>query len=225
MTSDDLDTRIAALERRVPVDPAPPELASARRRARRRALALMAAPVLILAIAATAVAGANLVGTYVIGPTGPVDPALAGAGLECMTPPEAAAWLASHGYVTVVWDTVDVTASGEAAPVDAMVAPPLPSGAPEQVTVVTAGDGSVIGTGPDGGGRTAVTGDAVGQAPGDPPGIAITLPATGAAHGMLGATTPPAEGVVIVGNVIDGTLHMLVDETDGATRPATCPAK
>jgi hypothetical protein len=225
MTPDDLDTRIAALERRVPVDAAPPDIAPARRRTRRRALALTAAPVLVPAIAATAVAGVNLVGTYVIGPTGPVDPALAGAGLECMTPPEAAAWLASHGYDAVVWDTVDVTAGGETIPLDAQVAPPLPSGAPEQVTVVAIGDGGIIGTVPDGAGTITVTGDAVGQAPEESPGIAITLPATGAAHGMLGATTPPAEGVVIVGNVIDGTLHMLVDETDGATRPATCPAK
>jgi hypothetical protein len=225
MTSDDLDARLVAIERRVPVDAPPPDVAPARRRTRRRALALTLAPVLVLAIAATAVAGANLVGTYVIGPTGPVDPALAGAGLECMTPPEAAAWLASHGYDTVVWDTVDVTAGGETVPVDAQVAPPLPSGAPEQVTVVAGGDGSVVGAVPDGGGGITVTGDAVGQAPDGSPGIAITLPATGAAHGTLGATTPPAAGVVIVGNVIDGTLHMLVDETPGAVRPATCPAK
>jgi hypothetical protein len=34
-----------------------------------------------------------------------IDDDIAKARLECMTPPEAATWLADHGYKNVVWDT------------------------------------------------------------------------------------------------------------------------
>jgi hypothetical protein len=60
MSTEDLDTRLSALEARVPVDVGPPLAAEPRRR-RRSALALVAAPILVLAIGATAIAGVGVI--------------------------------------------------------------------------------------------------------------------------------------------------------------------
>jgi hypothetical protein len=106
MTHDDLDDRLAAIEGRVPVEARPPALAESRRR-RRSVLALVAAPILVLAIGATAIAGPAVIRIITTSSTGTldVDDAIAHAGLECMTPPQAARWLSEHGYDRVVWST------------------------------------------------------------------------------------------------------------------------
>jgi len=73
-------------------------------------------PLLILGMVATAAAGAVVVGQLAIGREGIQNPGqpLAGAHMECMTPPEAAAFLAEHGYPDVVWqvEAGDPTAGG-----------------------------------------------------------------------------------------------------------------
>lgn len=113
MTTDDLDLdpRLAALEGRVPVDEAPPVTAEATGRRRRSMVALAAAPILVLVIAATAFAGAAATGLIAFGAPGVENPGqpLAGANLECMTPPQAAAYLTAHGYTNVVWQ-IETTA-------------------------------------------------------------------------------------------------------------------
>jgi hypothetical protein len=103
MTTTDLVTRLAALEARVP---APSRPALPVEGARRRRLAPIAlAPVLVLALAATAVAGGAIVGRLAEGHPGIENPGqpMAGAGMACMTPPEAAAALAAHGFTRVDW--------------------------------------------------------------------------------------------------------------------------
>jgi hypothetical protein len=67
---------------------------------------------MVLALAATATAGAAVVrlATGSPGVENPGQP-LAGANLECMTPPEAAAYLAAHGFDRVTWQVE----SGDAA--------------------------------------------------------------------------------------------------------------
>jgi hypothetical protein len=191
MDHDDIATRLAAAEARIPVEAGPPVPADARRR-RRSALALVAAPVLVLALAATAIAGAGAIG-MIVGTTGsePMDPELLGAGLECMTPPEAAAWLAANGYDQVVWESGGTIGSGT------IQVGPEPSDLP----VIDPGAGGPVPSlgAPEGSGRAS----------------------TG---GASGSTTPPEDGIVSPGPMIDGTLHMIVDTTPGAARPATCPA-
>lgn len=106
--TDELDTRLAAMEARVP---APTTPWGAPRRRPGRLASLAAAPVLVLALAATAVAGVA-VAQLAQGTPGVENPGqpLAGANLECMTPPQAAAYLAAHGYPDVMWqvETGDV---------------------------------------------------------------------------------------------------------------------
>ena len=111
MTSDtklDLDhalaTRLQALEASAPSTDRPPTL-PARRRPGRLAASMAMAPVLALAIAATTAAGALVVSGLVRGYPGIENPGqpLAGAHMECMTPPEAAAFLAAHGFTRVDW--------------------------------------------------------------------------------------------------------------------------
>lgn len=74
---------------------------------------MTAAPVLVLAMVATAAAGAVVVGNLTGQAEGIENPGqpLAGARMECMTPPQAAAFLAAHGYTDVVWqvETGDVS--------------------------------------------------------------------------------------------------------------------
>jgi len=100
----DLDRRLAALEARAQGRDDPPGLPAARRR-RRVAVPIALAPVLVLVLVATVAAGAVVVRGLVTGREGIENPGqpLAGAQLECMTPREAAAFLAAHGYPDVVW--------------------------------------------------------------------------------------------------------------------------
>ncbi len=103
----DLTARLAALEARVPATVLPPALPDRPGR-RRFAVSMAMGPALVFAIVATAAAGAagavvvsNLVRGYE-GIQNPGQP-LAGAHMECMSPPEAAAFLAAHGFTDVDW--------------------------------------------------------------------------------------------------------------------------
>lgn len=102
-TDVDLDSRLRALEARAPGRDDAPDLLPVRRRGRFAAPLAMAS-ILVLAMVATA-AGAVLVRTIAEGHEGIENPGqpLAGANMECMSPPEAAAFLAAHGYRDVVW--------------------------------------------------------------------------------------------------------------------------
>lgn len=99
-----LDGRLAAMEARVPAAAQPPALPDARRRGR-FAASLAMAPVLVLGLVATAAAGAAVVANLAHGYPGIQNPGqpMAGVHMECMTPREAAAALAAHGFTTVVW--------------------------------------------------------------------------------------------------------------------------
>jgi hypothetical protein len=111
MTEDlELRRRLALMESRVPAD-TPPALALARRH--HYPVSMAVAALLVLAVAATAVAGAALSGP-VRGYPGIENPGqpLAGARMECMSPPQAAAFLAGHGYTDVIWQ---VEAGGDKA--------------------------------------------------------------------------------------------------------------
>ncbi|MFH1475021.1 MAG: hypothetical protein ABIG85_04100 [Chloroflexota bacterium] len=119
MSPDDLDTRLAALEARAPGRDDPPDVPRSERRGR-LATPLVLAPVLVLAMVASAAAGGAVVATLVQGSPGvqsypgvqnPGQP-LEGANLECMSPPEAAAYLADHGFAAVVWQ-VESGVAGE----------------------------------------------------------------------------------------------------------------
>jgi hypothetical protein len=101
---DDLHDRLAALEARVPADTTPPTL-PARRRRGRFAVPIALAPVFVLAIVATAAAGAVVVANLAEEQEGIQNPGqpLAGADMECMSPPEADAFLADHGFADVDW--------------------------------------------------------------------------------------------------------------------------
>jgi hypothetical protein len=98
----ELRDRLASIESRIPAFPAP-ELATARRH--HFSLSVASAGLLVLAFAAT-VAGAVVVSGLTAGQApgieNPGQP-LEGARMECMTPPDAAAFLAAHGYTDVVW--------------------------------------------------------------------------------------------------------------------------
>lgn len=122
MTDDlDLRRRLAEMESRVPASP-PPALPSSRRHYYPVALAV--AVTLILGLAATALAGGVLSPNQPEPTSAPRTPEtaretqtdvtgypgiensgqpLAGARMECMTPRQAADFLASHGYTDVVW--------------------------------------------------------------------------------------------------------------------------
>lgn len=106
MDSDDLDLtqRLIRLEASVPAVGRPPILTRGRR-AGRFAVSLAMAPALALAMVATAVAGAVVVANLAEGRPGIQNPGqpLAGAGMECMSPPDAAAFLTEHGFDDVVW--------------------------------------------------------------------------------------------------------------------------
>ncbi|MGA3057421.1 MAG: hypothetical protein ABSE70_05205 [Candidatus Limnocylindrales bacterium] len=98
----DLKDRLTAIEGRAPAFE-PPPLAARRRRP--LALSLAAATLLVLVVATTAVAGVAVVSGMVRGYPGIENPGqpLAGATMECMSPPQAAAYLAAHGFTDVVW--------------------------------------------------------------------------------------------------------------------------
>ena len=107
----DLSSRLAALEAHVPATEVPPALPSPRRRGR-FAVSMAMAPVLVLAFVATATAGAVVVANLAEGPPGIQNPGqpLAGARMECMSPPEANAFLAAHGFGKVDWQVETGTA-------------------------------------------------------------------------------------------------------------------
>jgi hypothetical protein len=111
MNPDDLAPRLAALESRAPGRDDPPALPRPRRRGR-LATPVVLAPVLVLALVASAAAGGAVVATLVQAAPGVQNPGqpLEGAALECMSPPEAASYLAAHGFADVVWqvETGDV---------------------------------------------------------------------------------------------------------------------
>ncbi|MCU0479007.1 MAG: hypothetical protein MUE92_09755 [Chloroflexi bacterium] len=113
MHPDDLDTRLAALEARAPGRDDPPELRRSRRRGR-LATPLVLAPVLVLAMVASAAAGGALVAALVETAPGVQNPGqpLEGARLECMSPPAAAAYVAERGFTDVVWQ-VESGVAGE----------------------------------------------------------------------------------------------------------------
>jgi len=100
----DLAGRLAALEAQAPATAAPPTLPTRRRRGR-FAISMAMAPVLVLVIVATAAAGAAVVANLAQGHPGIQNPGqpMAGVHMECMTPPDAAAALAVHGFKDVVW--------------------------------------------------------------------------------------------------------------------------
>ena len=104
MNDDDLDlsTRLVALEARAPGTALPPALPARRRR--RFAVSMGMAPVLVLALVATT-AGAVVVVNLAQAHPGIQNPGqpMAGVHMECMTPPDAAAALAAHGFTNVVW--------------------------------------------------------------------------------------------------------------------------
>jgi hypothetical protein len=106
MNHDDLDlaARLAALEARAPASTEPPALPIRRRRGR-LAVSMAMAPALILALVATTAAGAVVITRMAEGYPGIQNPGqpLAGAAMECMTPPEAAAFLAANGFPHVDW--------------------------------------------------------------------------------------------------------------------------
>ena len=117
MSHDDLalDTRLAALEARAPGRDDPPALARRARRGR-FVVSLATAPVLVLALVATTVAGTVIVANNrahaAPGVENPGQP-LAGAEMECMSPPEAAAFLADRGFSDVVWQVETGDASSK----------------------------------------------------------------------------------------------------------------
>ena len=101
---DELSTRLAALEARAPGHGEPPSLDRAARRGRLGRIAF--APLLVVALVVTVGAGAVVaVSQLTRGYPGIENPGqpLYGARMECMTPPQAAAFLAAHGYTDVVW--------------------------------------------------------------------------------------------------------------------------
>jgi hypothetical protein len=100
----EIDRRLAAIAARAPGGGDPPALPRRNHRGR-FALSLTMAPVLALALVATVAAGAVVVTNMAQGHPGIENPGqpLAGARLECMSPPQAAAYLAAHGYPNVAW--------------------------------------------------------------------------------------------------------------------------
>jgi len=153
----DIDGRLTAMVSRAPGRDDPPHLVAGGRR-RRIGLSLVAAPILLVAFVATTAAGVLVATNLARGTEGIENPGqpLAGATMECMSPREAAAYLAGHGYTSVVWQVE--------------------------------------------------TGDV----------------ATKTGGGSVQRSSPPAHGYVIPGSVIDGTLHMVVDQRHGATAVGAC---
>jgi hypothetical protein len=101
-TDTDLRDRLVAMESRLGTAE-PPALPV--RRIRRVALSIVGGSLLVLALVATAAAGVIVIGGPVRGFPGVENPGqpLAGAQMECMTPPQAAAFIAVHGITKVQW--------------------------------------------------------------------------------------------------------------------------
>jgi hypothetical protein len=102
-TGADLAARLSALEARAPGRDYPPALRTARRP--RWVVGTAAAGLLVLAAAGTVGAGIVITGQQAQAVPGIENPGqpLYGANLECMSPPQAAAFLSAHGYRAVVW--------------------------------------------------------------------------------------------------------------------------
>ena len=100
----DLESRLAALEASAPGADSPPALPAHRGRGR-FAIPMAMAPVLALVAVASVAAGAMVVSSLAEGYPGIENPGqpLAGAQMECMTPPQAAAFLVDHGFTNVDW--------------------------------------------------------------------------------------------------------------------------
>ena len=98
----ELKDRLVALESRLGTAE-PPALPS--RGIRRLTLSIVGGSLLVLALVATAAAGVIVIGGPVRGFPGVENPGqpLAGAQMECMTPPQAAAFIAAHGITLVEW--------------------------------------------------------------------------------------------------------------------------
>ena len=104
MAPDDIDARLAALEAAAPVETGPPALA----RPGRGSLVITPvalAALLVLVVVGSAAAGGAIVAGLVQAAPGVQNPGepLAGSEMECMSPPEAAAFLAERGFTDVVW--------------------------------------------------------------------------------------------------------------------------
>ncbi len=141
-TDEDLRSRLIALEARVPPPAEPPSLPAARRRSRLLAPVALA-PVLLVLLVATAAAGGAVVANLAHGSPGVENPGqpLAGANLECMSPPQAAAWLAVHGYTNVVWQVETGSASAKTG---GSVQQPAPPEHGYVVPGVLLGDGQLL---------------------------------------------------------------------------------
>jgi hypothetical protein len=121
MTVDiELDERLGKLEARVPGAEAP-ELRG-RRRAPRILGGSLVGIILVLVAATTVVGGAVIMSGAVRSWPGVENPGqpLHGASLECMSPPQAEAYLTDHGFANAVWqverdgfDTVQVSTPPE----------------------------------------------------------------------------------------------------------------
>lgn len=101
----ELDQRLVSLAERAPGGESP-SLARTRRGHRGPVgLSLTLAVALALGSVATAGAAAVVIGQLARATPGIENAGqpLHGANLECMTPPEAAAYLAAHGFTAVVW--------------------------------------------------------------------------------------------------------------------------
>ncbi len=125
MDPSDLDSRLTALEARAPGRDDPPELPRSRRRGR-LATPLVLAPVLLLALVASAAAGGAVVATLVQSFPGVQNPGepLEGANLECLSPPEAAAYLAAHALTDVVWQVETGDIGGKSGSTVQVATPP-----------------------------------------------------------------------------------------------------
>lgn len=113
----ELRDRLSAIEARVPTTDAP--ALQTRRRLGRFGAPIAMAPALVLVMVASAaaagVAGGVAVANLAVGIEGVENPGqpLAGAGLECMSPPEAEAYLAGRGYTDVIWQVETGTSGGK----------------------------------------------------------------------------------------------------------------
>jgi hypothetical protein len=127
MNDDDLNSRLTAMEARAPgAQKALPALGRASRRTRLFA-PIALAPALVLAIAATAAAGGAVAGMFAAqahpGAENPGQP-LAGAGLECMSPSQAATYLTNHGFTNVVWQVETGSVTGKTGTTTQQATPP-----------------------------------------------------------------------------------------------------
>lgn len=131
-SEEDLGPRLTRIVGQLPIAGEPPAYRGPRHR-RVAGLSATSVLVILLASAVGVIAIPRVVGTLVQGFPGIENPgqALANAGLECMSPPEAAQYLAAHGFSTVVWEVqsgdlskdIDVSTIQSAPPAHGYVIP------------------------------------------------------------------------------------------------------